>query len=270
MSVIARAELLLEKILPASTVKSLQNLKARLPLRLPQAPPVAVMYVNDGTTRSFVGINNFYSFLLADETTEAVAELQFFAPSGERALVHAVPLQHFGARAVDVAAVFAHHGIAATHGIVAVQITPRHPRRIVYRELGRVFSQFFVFYEGHGSVAQVHPLSQIGPQPAGEPFESSQLITTTGLAELEVLQYNPSTQRRRIEHRLLDATTRDVVARSTVALAGLGTCRTRFRLADLVRVPDQLLFATDRLPSANSKPMLRRCFASGVSTMSHA
>jgi len=271
MTAIASAQRLLAKVLPESAMKSLASLRARLPLHLPQAPPIAVMYVNDGVTRSFVGINNFYSFLLADEITEAIAELQFFAFDGARVLVHRVPLAHFGAETIDVEALFARHDIASPYGIVAAQITPRHPRRDAYRELGRVFSQFFVFYEGAGSVAQVHPLSQIGAHNAvGEPFESSQLITTAGLIELDVLQYNPSAEARAIEHRLLDAETREIVARAPATIRALGACCTQFRLAELAAVPERLLFSADRLPSGNSKPMLRRRFASGITTMSHA
>jgi hypothetical protein len=261
-------EQLLIKYLPTRAVKSLQALKAKLPLKLVQSPPVAVMYIADGTTRSFVGLNNFYSFLQASEHTQATARLEFFSQSGRKILRHDVDLAEFGARAIDVSTLFAREGVSSPHGIVAVQITPRHPRRISYRALGAACSHYFMFYEGAGSVAQVHPLSQIGShnQP-GEPFESSQLITTRGLLRLEVLQYNPGTRPRRLEHRLLDAATREIVARRSVTIPGLGTHRSSFDSAGL---PDQLLFAIDRLPSSNSKPMLRRVFTSGVATMSHA
>nr|MBA3503992.1 hypothetical protein [Deltaproteobacteria bacterium] len=210
---IASAEKFLIRVLPPPVVKRLQDLKAKLPLRLPQAPPIAVMYVNDGETRSYVGMNNFYSFLLSTEATDATAVLQFFSPSGARVLTHRLALDHFGATAVDVADLFARRGVDSPHGIAALQITPRYPRRFAYRELGRVHSQFFVFYEGSGSVGQVHPLSQIGPHNTwGEAFESSQVITTRGLVALEALQYNPSLESRRVEHRLVDATSRTIVA----------------------------------------------------------
>jgi len=271
MSLLATTERLLMKYLPPAAIKPLQQLKAKLPTRLPQGPPVAVMYVNDGEIRSYVGLNNFYSFLLATEATDADAVLRFYSPTGKRVLTHHISLQHFGANVVDVAGLFAQRGVTSPHGIVAVQITPRHPRRVAYRELVIAFSHFFIFFEGNGSVAQVHPLSHIGSHNApGEPFESSQLVTTRGLAGLEALQYNPGTQPRPVESRLLDATTREVVARSATTIRGLGATRTLFRIADLPRVPDQLLFAADRLPSSNSKPMLRRVFDSGVFTMSHA
>ncbi|MEO8701405.1 MAG: hypothetical protein ABI867_15270 [Kofleriaceae bacterium] len=241
---------------------------AKLPLHVPQTPPIASMYVADGETRSFVGLHNFYSYLLADEATDATAALQFFAPDGTRVLEHELPLRHFGATAVDVHALFAKHGVHSAYGIVAVQITPRWPRRFAYRELGSVSSQFFVFFHSAGSVAQVHPLSELGPGNApGEPFESSQVITTRGLAAIELFQYNPGIETQPIEHRLLDAATGAIVAREAFTCAGLGSHRTRFELAD---PPEHLLFAVDRLPSGNSKPMLRRRFASGVHTMSHA
>ena len=271
MNLISRVEHLLVKSLPPPVVKRLQDLKARLPTRLPQAPPIAVMYINDGEKRSYVGLNNFYSFLLPAEATDATAELTFFSPSGAKLLTHRVPLAHFGAAAVDVKAVFAKHHVASPFGIVAAQITPRYPRRVAYRELGRVHSQFFVFYEGNGSVAQVHPLSQIGSHnEQGEPFESSQLITTRHLERIEVLQYNPSTKSRRIEHRLVDADSGEVLACRPHTLAPLGSCRTMFELSTLPRIAERLVLAVDRLPSSNSKPMLRRIYAGGIDTMSHS
>jgi len=268
MSALANLERVLVQRLPPRLVKSLQELKAKLPTRLPQAPPVAVMYVADGSTRSYVGLNNFYSFLLAHEQTDAIAQLEFFSPAGRRVLRHSLALAEFGAHAVDVSGLFALRGVSSPYGIVTVQITPRHPRRVTYRELGAAYSQFFVFYTGGGSVAQVHPLSQIGAHNRlGEPFESSQWITTRGLERLEVLQYNPGTQARRVEHRLLDASTREIVARRSVELAARGSARSEFAMRGL---PDALLFAMDRLPSENSKPMLRRVYAKNLATMSHA
>ena len=53
---IATVEKYLTKVLPPPIVKRLQDFKAKLPTRLPQAPPIAVMYVNDGETRMFYEI----------------------------------------------------------------------------------------------------------------------------------------------------------------------------------------------------------------------
>jgi hypothetical protein len=271
VSIVARAEHFLVRVLPPPIVKSLQSFKSKLPTRLPQAPPIAVMYINDAEKRSYLGLNNFYSFLLSTQTTDATAELTFYSPSGSKVLRHELPLAHFGAATVDVKALFVKKRIDSPFGIVAAQITPRHPRLVTYRELGRVHSQFFAFYEGNGSVAQVHPLSQIGSHNApGDPFESSQVITTRGLRAIEALQYNPSTHARRLEHRLVDASTGEVVARQANTIAALGACRVMFAISDLARVPDQLILAIDRLPSPNSKPMLRRIYTNGIDTMSHA
>jgi hypothetical protein len=230
------------------------------------------MYLNSDEVRSYVGINNFYSFLLANEVTDAEAVLSFYSPDGKRVLEHRVSLAHFGAQAIDVKRLFAERHVTSPHGIVAVQITPRHPRRVAYRELGRVYSNFFVFFKGKGSVAQVHPLSTLGAHnnETGEPFESSQVITTQGLASIEVLQYNPGTRDKALEYRLLDPSTNEIVARSKATIPALGTRCVRFEMKSLARVPDQLYFAVDRLPSSNSKPMLRRRYAGGIHTMSHA
>ena len=271
MTLVATVEAYLIKALPPKAVKALQQVKAKLPVHLPQAAPIAVMYLNDGETRSYVGINNFYSFLLSSETTDAIAELQFFSPNGERILRHKTTLQHFGATTIDVAALFSRNRVESPYGIVALQLTPHHPRRFAYRELGETFSHFFIFYQGAGSVAQVHPLSHIGSHnKVSDRFESSQVITTHGLVSVEALQYNPGTRSVRVEYCLVDTETREIVARAASTVPGLGAVRVPFAMRDLVRVPLRVRLTMDHLPSGNSKPMLRRSYAGGIHTMSHS
>lgn len=263
------AEKLAMRALPPKLVAQLQEWKQRLPLRLHLTAPVVQMYINDAHTRSFVGMNNFYSYLLPEIDTAAAVELRFYDPAGERVATHRTSLAHFAARAVDVSAL----GITAPHGIVTAQITPRSPRRRIYRELGQVSAHFFVFFRDReaGAVEQTHPLSTTDPalQPS-ELFTSSQIISTAKLRELVTFQYNPTPRTHRLEHSLADAETGKVVARAPFTLQSLGAARTVFAMAGLPRLPAQLLFRVDSLPASNAKPMLRRVFEGGRHSMSHA
>ncbi len=56
MSIVKIAERLAAEHLPKSLVKSLQELKQKFPVKLQQSPPVIQTYINDGVTRSFVGV----------------------------------------------------------------------------------------------------------------------------------------------------------------------------------------------------------------------
>src|SRR5262245_41168576 len=137
MSILNFVEKMAAEHLPKSLVRSLQNLKQQLPLKLQQSPPTVQTYINDGVTRSFVGVHNFYSVLQAERVTDATVELTFHAPDGGVALVHRRPLAHFGAESVDVGELFAKEGVSSPLGVVTTQITPVHARDKGYRELGQ-------------------------------------------------------------------------------------------------------------------------------------
>jgi hypothetical protein len=273
MSLLQEAERLAIRLLPPNVTTRLQQLKQRLPLRLYQAEPVVQMYVNDAHTRSFVGLHNFYSCLLADMESPASVELRFYDPAGQLVAKHALSLPHFAARAVDVKEILDARGASSPYGVVTAQITPRWPRRRIYRELGQVAAHFFVFFRDreHGSVEQTHPLSTTSPAnvPSG-PFTSSQIISTAKLEQLLVFQYNPSVHAHTLEHALVDLETGEKVAHLACTLPSMGSTRSVFSMSELTRLPPQLLFCVDSLPSGNAKPMLRRVFGGGHHSMSHA
>jgi hypothetical protein len=271
MGALTRLEGAAMRLLPPSLVKSLQEVKRALPLRLHQAEPVVQMFVNDGMTRSYVGVHNYFSCLLPEVATAAIVELTFYDQDGRVLTRHHEQLAHFGADAVDVASLFAARGVDAPHGVVTMQLTPTSPRRASYRELGRFAAHFFVFFRDTGSVEQTHPLSTTGAEnvPSGR-FVSSQVVSTVGLEEVVLFQYNPGQAACALEHRLLDLRDGRTVATVARTVPALGSCRSVFRVRDLVGAPAQVLVCVDPLPSANAKPMLRRVFASGLHSMSHA
>jgi hypothetical protein len=273
MSLLAKAERLAGQYLPPTLKQRLQHLRDRLPTRLALSAPVVQMFIDDADTRSFVGLHNFYSCLLPEVETAADVELRFYAPTGKLIARTSHELAQFAAQAVDVKAVLAAKRVDVPHGVVTAQITPRAPRRKIYRELGRVSAHFFVFFRdaGRGCVEQTHPLSTTDPTNApSQPFTSSQVLSTAKLRQLVAFQYNPGPRPHTLEHSLVDMQSGEVVARLTHAIPPLGSVRSVFTLAELRRVPDQLLFCVDALPAANAKPMLRRVFDGGRHSMSHA
>ncbi len=256
-----------EQRLPPSVVR----LRARLPLRLAQSAPVLQAYVNDGETRCYVGVQNFYSLLLPDVVTEALAEVVFRDSAGRVVLRHRAALASHGSLMLDVQALFEAAGVRSTLGIVEMQLSPAHPRARAYRALGRVSAHFFVHYESRsGAVGQIDPLSTAdAANRASGPFLSSQLVTTHGLVALEVIQYNATRSRHRLQHRLVDAESGALIVARSLELAPLGAGISRFAADELGGVA-RCGLAIDDLPSHNAKPVLRRIFAGGLYSVSHA
>jgi hypothetical protein len=256
------------RYLPPKVSAQLQDLKQRLPTRLTQSPPVVQMFINDGQTRSFVGMQNFYSCLLPEVATTADVELRFYAPDGKQVGRATRTLAHFAAEAVDVSAVVPQR---VPHGVVTAQITPHAPRKKIYRDLGLVSAHFFMFFRDGvtGCVEQTHPLSTTDdankPSP---PFTSSQIISTDKLRKLVVFQYNPGPLQHALEHSLTNLETGERVASQRHTIPALGAARSELVIEG--GMPPHLLFHVDALPAANAKPMLRRMFDGGRHSMSHA
>ncbi|MFN0253033.1 MAG: hypothetical protein ACKV2T_39535 [Kofleriaceae bacterium] len=273
MSLVQTAERLALKYLPPRVTTKLQELKQRLPLRLVQAHPIVQMYINDEFTRSFVGMHNFYSALMSDVESPASARLRFYSPNGKLVAKHSVSIPHFAARAVDVKQILDGSFTQAPYGVVTVQITPWFTRRRAYREFGQFSAHFFMFFRDRtrGSVEQTHPLSTADPNSVPcDAFVSSQVISTAKLEQLVAYQYNPTARSHTLEHALVDLATGEKVATSSMTLPPMGSGRSTFVMKDLGQVPTMLSFCVDALPSGNAKPMLRRVFASGHHSMSHA
>lgn len=272
MSLVQTAERLALKYLPPRVTTRLQALKQHLPLRLVQAHPIVQMYINDESTRSYVGLHNFYSCLMAGTETPASAQLRFYSPSGHLVAKHSISLPHFAARAVDVRSVLEKKP-DVPFGVVTVQITPWLAWRRMYREMGQFSAHFFMFFRDStsGCVEQTHPLSTSDPDnKPSDLFISSQVISTAKLEQLVAFQYNPSARPHTLEHALVDLATGEKLATSKMTLGPMGSGRSVFRMSDLSRIPDHLSFSVDALPSGNAKPMLRRVFRGGLHSMSHA
>jgi len=239
---------------------------------LEMGQPSLQMYIAEHGVRSFVGMNNYFSTLAADIANEAVVELVFHAADGAPLFTHRTRLVHFGSQALDVTALLRARGLDSPRGIVTVRMVPQRRRIPRYQELGLLLSQFFMFYrdEQHGSIAQIHPSSQIDtaatPSP---PFLSSQIVATHGLDAVVLYQVQSVITSHRMTLALLDASSRTSVVESVIDVPALGVRRVELAVPAAARPPAILVHASS-LPSGNSKPMLQRRFSDGRFSMSHA
>ncbi len=270
MSLVAKTKTLIRTKLPEPVWLALKTYGLGL---LEIGPPSLQMYLNEEGTRSFVGLNNYFSSLAADIANDATVEVQLYDTDGAPSCSHELRLSHFGSHALDITAVLAERGITSPRGIVTVKMAPVRRRRKRYQELGLFLSQFFMFYRDDqaGSVAHIHPSSQLEPDARpSPPFLSSQIVHTKGLRSVVLYQCNPSGSPHRTTFELQDAATRRKLAEQTVEIPALGVRRVELAMDALAEVPARVLVFANALPSGNSKPMLQRRFIDGRFSMSHS
>jgi len=264
-TVVSWAKGLVVRYVPPSVVRAADEARARLRVGPLHAPAVVQPYFADGRTRSYVRLHNFYSALV-DEPTDAVAHVRVHDSEGRVVVRRQYALGPMASRAVDVRALLDSVGRRVDTGVVTVRLVPRRRLRAVYRSLGLVTSHFFVQHvEEGGSLGVVHPLAtEVAGPPSRTPFRSSQLVSTEGLAQLEVLVYNPTHGAHRMTVSMRGPDGEPVSER--VDLPPMSA-----RLAILrARESGPLTVECDAVAAPNAKPILRRRFASGLSSMSHA
>lgn len=268
MNLVAKTKTLIRTRLPEPIWLALKTYGLGL---LEIGPPSLQMYLHEEGIRSFVGLNNFYSTLAAEIESDATVELELRGADGGALFRHRSRLSYFGSRAIDISELLRERGVHSPRGIVAVRMTPARRRHKRFQELGLFLSQFFMFYrdDTSGSVAHIHPSSQLEPGATpSPPFVSSQIIATRGIRSVVLYQCNPSAKQHRMTFELHDAATRAVHASKTVDVASLGVSRVEFVMDS--PVPASLVLSIDALPSGNSKPMLQRRFIDGRFSMSHS
>ena len=257
--------------MPASVLSQFRQFKMAVsPLAL--SAPVLQMYIAEQGTKSYLGINNFYSFLASATETIASLRMTFLDRDGKVICRVDEKLANFGSSFPSVSEILSRQKIVSPFGIVTVQLRPEKSRRSAYKRFGVAASHFFMFYKGRaGSVAMVHPSSTTDPEnaPVG-PYISNQIIATKSLAEVVLYQCNPCHTPHEMTHSLLDAVTGEVVALKTSRLSSMGTERVTFKIEEMKHIPERLKIALSALPSANSKPMLCRVYANGLFSMSHS
>ncbi len=237
------------------------------------AAPVVQMYINDGDIETTAGFNNFLSFLAAGVKTSGRLRVTVRDAEGGLLLDQTSRLNHFENRFVDIKTLLARQGKQSPMGLISLIFIPDHLRTEAYKKLGVLASHFFMFYRGgKGGVAMVHPSSTLDPMsPPSGPFITNQVVDTVGLEGVTLYQCNPSQVPHELTIGLQDAETREVVCSQILRLPPMGVRKVAFAAGSaFVANGRALRVFTSSLPTANSKPMLCRCYAGGRFSMSHS
>ena len=237
------------------------------------AAPVVQMYINDGDIETIAGFNNFLSFLAAGVQTSGKLRVTLRDADGGPVLDQTTRLNHFENRFVDIKTLLAAHGKQSDLGLISLVFVPDHLRNEAYKKLGVLASHFFMFYRGsEGAVAMVHPSSTLDPaSPPSGPFITNQVVDTVGLEGVKLYQCNPSQASHELTIGLQDAETREVVCHQILRLPPMGVRKVSFAAgSDFSANGKTLRVFTSSLPTANSKPMLCRCYSGGRFSMSHS
>lgn len=257
---------------PDFVIQIYRNLREHVaPAKL--SAPVVQMYINDGNIHTLAGFNNFLSFLSAKNITSGTLHLTLYDAEGKLLLEQTSPLDHFESRFVDIRALIEQQGLSSQLGLISMAFKPKRLRLAAYKKLGMLASHFFMFYRGaKGGVAMVHPSSTLDPaSPPSGAFITNQVIETRGLDAIRLYQCNPSPVAHEITIGLEDAETKEVVCSTAVSLPPLGVRKIVFTAGDDFPANcNALRVFTNKLPTANSKPMLCRHYADGRFSMNHS
>lgn len=262
---------LARKILPPMLFNTLKTLKNKVTF-LDLSHPVVQIYINDNNTKTSIGMNNFYSCLMPEFITNAYCVLFFYDQNGALLLKHKEKITHFGSKRLLINEIFEKNNIKSELGLVGLQITPKNPRDIRYKNLGLSSSHFFIFYEDkNGSIAQTHPSSIADPKnmESGS-FLSNQTVSTNGIKYIELLQTNPSLKGQTLIYKILDSSSKEVIIEKQEYIPPMGVRKIQFELENLTEKIKYVLVSINMLPSSNSKPLLKRIYKNGLYSMSHS
>lgn len=257
---------------PDFALRAYRRARARVaPAKL--AAPVVQMYINDGVIQTTAGFNNFLSFLAAGVKTSGSLRATLWDANGAVLIDQTIRMDHFENRFVDIQGLLAQHDKQSQLGLISLVFVPDHRRHEAYKRLGVLASHFFMFYMGEkGSVAMVHPSSTLDPfsQPSG-PFVTNQVVETAGLEAVTLYQCNPSQVPHEVTIGLQDAETKEIVCSENLRLPSMGVRKVSFAARAAFPANGRALRVfTSSLPTANSKPMLCRCYSDGRFSMSHS
>jgi hypothetical protein len=237
------------------------------------AAPVVQMYVNDGEIQTTASFNNFLSFLTAGVKTSGKLRITLRDADGGLLADRTTRLNHFESRFLDIQAILAQCGKQSQMGLISLVFVPDHLRHQTYKKLGILASHFFMFYKGgRGGLAMVHPTSTLDlrSRPSG-PFITNQVVDTVGLEAVTLYQCNPSQVPHVLTIGLQDAETKAVVCSQTLNLPPMGVRQVLFAAGSEFPANGMVLRVfSSSLPTANSKPMLCRCYSDGRFSMSHS
>ncbi len=267
---------LVKRTLPEPVFNSLKAMWALRKYVKPFAysGPVVQMYISDGETSSYLGINNFFSFLVADVSSRLLVEVKLYDSHGKLLLTHHESMKNFGAQSVSVDQLLAKCNAKSPYGVVTLRMKPSFVMRKSYQSLGVVASHFFMFYKSKsGSVAHVHPSSILdaGNAVSGE-FISNQNVSTQGLKNVTLYQVNPTFSGLEVTHEIFDAKmgVKAVLKSEKFYLNPLAVHKTVFEAKTLPGKVEFVSIRVNPLPSSNSKPLLLRYYSGDTYSLSHS
>ena len=229
------------------------------------------IYINTPSCRTYIGLNNFYSWLGADHIANAHARITFYDPAGDVILTVKRSLGFFGSCMLDVRALLLEHHVSADFGIFTVTVKPDNPWNAAAKKMGDSTAIFYCFYQDdNGSIALIHPNARIGDVTPSYNWRSLQVISTQNLAAIVLYQMHGGDYEHETTYRLTALDTGEELAARTIKYKAFGSARIEFRIEDLRNVPAEIALKADALPSSNAKPLLQRVFKSGLFSISHS
>jgi hypothetical protein len=221
--------------------------------------------------RTYIGVNNFYSWLGADHVVNAQVWINFYNTDGEVVLVVKKPLGFFESCVLDVRELFQQHRISTDFGIFTVSVKPRNPWNPAVKRIGDSTAIFYCLYrDANGSIALIHPNARIGNVEPFYNWTSLQVISTDHLSKIVLHQMHGGDYEHESTYYLVDSKTGDQLAAKTAHYKPFGSAQVSFRIDEFKHIPPELMLKADSLPSSNAKPLLQRVFNSGLFSISHS
>jgi hypothetical protein len=238
--------------------------------------PIVQMYLNTDEVETFLGINDFYSFLVPEVKSPITIHFQFFNKNGSRIFSISKTYLPGSDFKISVKELFLKNTIKSEMGIVTLSIAPKHARNPSYKRMGVAGSHFYVFYHHHsgpsnGSVGHVHPSSTLDPNNSiSGDFISNQSIICSELNGIALLQANPSSHSVSITHSVIDIVTKDVICSKKSILEPFSTNLIEFGFEESTFKQKRVTIMISPLPTSNSKPLLIRKSKKNLWSYSHS
>jgi hypothetical protein len=234
---------------------------------------IATIYLNRPDVRTYVGVNNFYSWIAPQVVKSATARLKFYSPEGRLLVEHSERLEYFGAANFDVQTILNKAGVDSTHGMFSLKVDPKSYRNEEYKKLSPFKGIFYVLFNySNGSLGVVHPNSRTGeePLPPKKEWRSLQVIQTRTLEKLRIYQMMPVNHHYPIKCRLVDNASDKTLAMRQMNCGPFSGTMVEFDIGSLDEIPTEIRIVNDVWPINNAKPLIERVYMSGLTSISHA
>lgn len=256
---------------PALRAPLIGAYKRLRPVRIEPGP--ATVYANIPEARTYIGINNFCSWLSADKPVRAKALVDFYDPDGKFLFQHVKKMEHFGAHQVDVKKVLEDRGVKSDFGVYSVQVVPLSRWNKAQQKMISLTTRYYMMWRfSDESVSIIHPNGRLGTGLDSTPGEwfSLQMISTHGVKELRLWQMFLADVPQELTYTFYCNDTGRIVHSERRLLKPRSANLITFSLAGISDLPAVVRLKTSAHPPHNGKPLLERIFTSGRRSVSHA